>query len=120
LVDKRIKQEYNLEYEISNNNEGALSAVRSGQSKTAVNKTFRLGSHTILDWEKRIKETGSLEPALLVRKPRKLNRDELAEFHREYPDSTHKEAAEHFNCGKTTVQNALVAIGFTRKKNEKL
>jgi transposase len=55
---------------------------------------------------------------LLVRKPRKLNRDELAEFCRDNPDATHKEAAERFNCGKTTVQNALVAIGFTRKKTK--
>jgi transposase len=42
--------------------ERAVATVRSGENKTAVNKAFGLGSHTILNLEKRIKETGSLEP----------------------------------------------------------
>jgi transposase len=96
--------------------ECALNALAKGYTKDAVREMFGLGQHTLQDWEKLQKETGSLENRPLNRKPRKIGRQELIDYYAENPFALDTEAAEHFNCSAQGVRDACKAIGYTRKK----
>jgi len=78
---------------------------------------FRLGTHTLRDWEILEEETGSLENRLLERKPYKINREKLLSYYKEHPDSTNKETAIAFGCSVSGIRSAKSALRITRKKN---
>jgi len=96
----------------------ALDALSWGHTREEVRKKYHLGSHTLQDWEKLQKETGSLENRPLNRKPRKIDRDELREYYRNNPFAMDIEAAQHFGCTPQGIRDARKASKITRKKNE--
>ena len=96
--------------------EKALAALRKGYSKKEVNEMYELGINTLRSWEKLEEESGSLENRPLDRKAYKIDRDALGKFCEEYPFSTHKEAAMHFDCDESGIRRAKKAINITRKK----
>jgi transposase len=79
---------------------------------------LELGSHTMQDWEKLLKETGSLSNRPLNRRPRKIDRQELLGYYREYPLALDIEVAKHFNCTAQSIRAACKSIGITRKKTK--
>ena len=95
----------------------ALEALQKGYSKKHVNEVFGLSINTLKSWEKLEKETGSLEKRPLDRKPSKVDRDELRNYYKDNPMDTHKEAAIHFNCVKSSIRYAKKVAGITRKKD---
>ena len=94
----------------------ALEAVKKGYTKTEVNELFGLANNTLKEWENLEIETGSLENRPLVRKPRKINREELQRYCDENPFATHLEAAAFFNCSESGIRSVKKILGITRKK----
>ena len=95
--------------------ERALKALRAGKSREEVNEMFGLGTHTLRDWEKLEKETGSLDKRPLDRKP-KIDLDALQKYCEEFPFATHVEAGVYFGCSERVIRYAKKKIGVTRKK----
>jgi len=92
--------------------ERALKALRSGKSRDEVNEMYGLGTHTLRDWEKLEKETGSLEKRPLDRKPG-IDLEALREYCKEFPFATHIEAGLHFGCSERVIRYAKDKLGIT-------
>jgi len=82
-------------------------------------KVFGIARCTISDWKKLKKETGSLNPPPLNRKPRKLDHKKLVEYVTARPDAYLREIAAEFKVHIETVRKALLKLGFTQKKRSK-
>ena len=78
--------------------------------------TFGISKTTIIDWEKLLLETGSLEKRPLNRSFKKIDPVKLGEFIIENPDAYLSEIAEQFNCSITAISNALENQKITFKK----
>jgi len=94
----------------------ALEALSNGHTKKEVNEMFGLSNNTLKSWEDLEMETGSIKNRPLVRKPRKIDRDELKKYCEENPFATHIEAAAFFGCTETGIRHAKKSLGITRKK----
>jgi len=78
--------------------------------------TFKIAKTTILDWERLLEETGSLEKRPLERSHKKIDPIALSEFILEFPDAYLHEIGEHFGASATAVYYALENQNITLKK----
>jgi transposase len=78
--------------------------------------TFGVSVSAIIDWEKLMEETGSLEKRPLNRTFKKIDPVELAEFVLANPDAYLHEIGEYFGCSATAVFYALENQHITLKK----
>ena len=79
-------------------------------------KTFGIAKTTIIDWEKLLEETGSLDKRPLKRGHKKIDPIELAEYVIEKPDAFLYEIGKHFGATATAVFYALKNQNITLKK----
>jgi transposase len=70
-------------------------------------QTFGISKTTIIDWEKLLKETGSLGKRPLHRTYKKIDPVELAAYILAFPDAYLDEIGAHFGCTGTAVSYAL-------------
>ena len=77
---------------------------------------FGLAKNTLKEWEDLEKENDSLENRTLIRKPFKIDRDELRKYCEEHPFAINKEVANHFCCTEGGIRQAKKKSGITRKK----
>jgi transposase len=77
---------------------------------------FGISVRVISSWKRRLKETHSLNPSPLNRKPRKLDHDKLKEYVEKHPDKYLREIGEEFHCAAETVRKALLKLKITLKK----
>jgi transposase len=82
-------------------------------------EVFKIARSAISAWKKLLKDTGSLKPAPLVRKPRKLDHEKLIEYVKAHPDAYLREIAAEFGVVIETVRKALIKLGYTQKKRPK-
>ena len=78
--------------------------------------TFKIAKTTILDWERLLAETGSLEKRPLERGHKKIDPAALSEFILEFPDAYLHEIGEHFGASAPAVFYALENQSITLKK----
>jgi hypothetical protein len=96
--------------------ERALKAPRGGKSGNEVNETYGFGTHTLKDWEKLEKETGSSKKRPLAGNPC-ADLEALRKYCEENPFATHIEAGVCFGCGERVIRRAKDKLEITRKKD---
>lgn len=87
-----------------------------GHTLEETHKVFKVSIGTIRTWEKQWKEKGSLVPAPVVRRHKKIEPERLKAYVQEHPDAYPKEIAREFNCCETAIRKAFGRLGITRKK----
>ena len=87
-----------------------------GHTLEKTHEVFNVSISTIRTWEKQWKEKGTLAPAPVVRRYKKIEPQRLKTYVREHPDAYPKEIALEFNCCETAVRKAFKRLGITRKK----
>lgn len=89
-----------------------------GHTLEETHKIFKVSISTIRKWEKQWKEKGTLSPAPVVRKYKKIEPERLKTYVQEHPDAYPGEIAKEFNCCETAIRKALKRLGITRKKRQ--
>ncbi len=91
-----------------------------GHTLKETHKVFKVSISTIRTWEKQWKEKGTLAPAPVVRKPKKIEPERLKTYVQEHPDAYPKEIAKEFKCCETAIRKAFERLGITRKKRRRI
>jgi transposase len=98
--------------------ERALAYRASGHTWAETQATFGVAVSTVQAWEKRLKETGSLEVRNPERRHKKVDPKELLRYVEEHPDAYLREIAEEFSCTEAAIRKALKRLQITRKKRQ--
>ena len=101
--------------------EKVINALESGYTATSISQTFDISRKTIFNWQKKLKETGTMEPEKFGRKDLSGKIQDLEEFRKfveEKPDRSSTELAKDWgDISSSTIRKYLKRIGFTNKKN---
>ena len=89
-----------------------------GHTLEETHKVFRVSISTIRAWEKHWEEKGTLTPAPVVRRYKKIDPEKLKAYVREHPEAYPKEIAVEFNCCETAIRKAFDRLSITRKKRQ--
>jgi transposase len=79
-------------------------------------EAFGISSSALKEWQKKYKETGSLENKPLERTWRKIDPEKLKADVQAHPDDFNDERAERFGCCGEAIRQALQKLKITRKK----
>jgi transposase len=96
-----------------------LSAVTfrtKGHSLAEVEEAYGIGRQTLGVWQKAANNGTLGEKKIQIRKPRKINLEELKKVVEERPDLYLPELAKMFECSTTAVQKRLDNLNITLKK----
>ena len=91
-----------------------------GHTLEETHKVFKVSISTIRRWEKQWKEKGTLAPAPVVRKPKKIDPERLKRYVQEHPDAYPGEIAKEFECCETAIRKAFDRLSITRKKRRRI
>jgi transposase len=80
---------------------------------------FKIAASSIIKWKKLLKETGSLKPIKVIRKPRKIDYVKLREYVEKYPDKYLREIAEVFKVSLRGIDYAFKKMKISLKKRPK-
>ena len=113
------KQEKNYNKEMSYSKDYRKRTIEyreEGHTLEETHRVFKVSISTIRTWEKQWKEKGTLTPAPVVRKYKKIDPERLKAYVQEHPDAYPSEIAKEFNCCETAIRKAFGRLGITRKK----
>ena len=94
-----------------------MEYLKEGHSYRQAQEVFKVGIATMVEWKKRLVETGSLARKPLNRRFKKIDPEKLEAYVNEHPDAYLREMAEVFHCSVNSVNKALKKLQITRKKN---
>ena len=97
-----------------------IDYVTKGHTEKETSKTLGVGTTTISNWKRMLRETGSLADKERHKTPHKLPDEELKSYIATHPDAYFTEIAVHFNCSDEGVRQACKRLCITRKKKTKL
>ena len=89
---------------------------REKHSQKETCEAFGISASALKEWQKKYKETGSLENKPLERKWRKIDPEKLKADVQAHPDDFNNERAERFGCSGEAIRQALEKLKITRKK----
>jgi len=91
--------------------------LAKGESKLFIEKTLDVTTKTILKWQKRHKEDGSIERIIpTTTRPRKVDYKKAQKFIEKNPDKTLKEIGEEFGVKDTAILYIAKKLNITYKK----
>ena len=91
--------------------------LSKGKSKLFIEETLGVATKTILKWQKRYHDTGSMERIIPVKtRPRKVDYKKARKFIEKNPDKTLKEIGEKFRVTDKAVWYITKQLGITYKK----
>jgi transposase len=93
-----------------------VAYVEAGHIYRDAAERFGVSERAICDWIRLKREMGSLKIEAVPRSPHKIRDEALKKYVTEHPDAYLKEIAEHFQCGISSVHDALKRNGITYKK----
>ncbi len=93
-----------------------LEYRREGHTLEQTSKVFKVDVTTIRNWEKRLKEEGSLANHEIKRPFKKIDPETLRLYVKNNPDAYLREIADVFKCCPTAIRKALQRLKITRKK----
>jgi len=96
-----------------------LDYITKGHTEKEASETLGVGTTTISNWKKMLRETGSLAEKERHKAPHKLPDEELKAYIAAHPDAYFTEIAAYFNCSDEGVRQACKRLGITRKKKTK-
>ncbi len=91
---------------------------QEGHTLEETRKVFKVAVSTIREWERRLKEKGSLAPDTPERCFKKIDPEKLKAYLSEHPDAYQWEMAKEFGCVQSAIQQSLKKLGITRKKRQ--
>jgi len=97
----------------------ALDYMAQGHTEKETAKALGIGTTTLSNWKRLLRETGSLANKERHKSPNKLPNEELRVYIAAHPDAFFTEIAAHFNCSDEGVRQACKRLGITRKKKTK-
>ena len=96
-----------------------MDYISQGHTEKETSRALGIGTTTISNWKRMLRETGSLADKERHKSPHKLPDEELKAYIAAYPDAYFTEIAVHFNCSDEGVRQACKRLGITRKKKTK-
>ena len=96
--------------------ERVLEHLGKGNTHKETAKLYGIGTTTLSQWKRLVKEGDNLEIKPRKRKPKKIEPEQLRAYVQEHPDAYLSEIAGEFHCATSSVHEALVKLGMTRKK----
>ena len=93
-----------------------ILCVKNGENFLNTAKKFGITHVTVRRWYYMDLNGSLADPEPKIRKPKKLNPEELKRFVDENPDKTIKQIADHFNVWYQSVYYRLNKMGYTYKK----
>ncbi len=100
--------------------ERTIEYRQEGHTLKETSKVFKVTITTIREWEKRLKEKGTLAPDTPRRSFKKIDPEKLKAYLAEHPDAYQREMAKEFGCVESAIRRVLKKLGITRKKDEAL
>ncbi len=100
--------------------ERTIEYRQAGHTLEETHQTIKVARSTIQEWEKQLKETGSLEKKELHRSFRKIDPEKLRAYVAEHPDAYQSEMAAALGCSESGIRDALKRYKITRKKDDQL
>lgn len=99
--------------------EKVIDFIKQGHTQTEATKVFGIGRTTIYRWLVKVSRGENLKPlSNSIRKPKKINPDDLLKYSEEHMGQTLKEIAEFFGVAHSSVWYRLKKLGFVCKKND--
>ena len=97
--------------------ERVFDLLAKGKSKLFIEETLGVATKTILKWQKRYEEVGSMERIVPVTtRPRKVNYKKAQKFIEKNPDKTLKEIGKKFGVKDTAILYIAKKLNITYKK----
>jgi transposase len=97
--------------------ERVFDLLSRGKSKLFIEETLGVATKTILKWQKRYEEVGSMERIVPVTtRPRKVNYKKAQKFIEKNPDKTLKEIGNQFGVKDTAILYITKKLNITYKK----
>lgn len=90
--------------------------IKKGLSFSEISTQFQIDYMTVKRWLKMYKEGSLQDPKPKLRKPKKLNPNDLKKYVNQNPDLTIKQIANHFNVWPQAVFYRLNKLNYTYKK----
>ncbi len=97
-----------------------LSLLKNGKTQEEVSSFLNISIRTIQRWLRCEKLGESLNPKTHNPRHRKIDKDALLKYVKEFPDKTLKEIAKVFNVAHSSVDKMLKKFSITLKKNNSL
>ena len=91
-----------------------------GHTLEETHKVFKVSISTIRTWEKQWKEKGTLAPAPVVRKPKKIDPERLKTYVQEHPDAYPAKLRRTLDAAKLRYAKRLSDWGSHEKKDDAL
>jgi transposase len=104
---------YSIEYR-----KRVLEYIKEGHTYKQAQEVFKVGSTTIKEWKKLLKETGTLQKRPLNRSSRVYDSDKLCAYMQKNPQALLKEIAAHFGGSTSGANSALAREKITFKKRQ--
>ena len=96
--------------------ERVLKHLEKGNTQSETAKLYGIGTTTLSQWKRLVKQGDDLEIKPRKRKPKKIEPEKLRAYVQSHPDAYLSEIAEEFHCATSSVHEALGKLGITRKK----
>ena len=96
--------------------ERVLKHLGKGNTHNETAKLYGIGTTTLSQWKRLAKQGDDLEIKPRKRKPKKIEPEKLRTYVQEHPDAYLSEIARELHCATSSVHEALVKLGMTRKK----
>ena len=97
--------------------ERVFDLLAKGKSKLFIEETLGVATKTILKWQRRYEEVGSMERIVPVAtRPRKVNYRKAKKFIEKNPDKTLKEIGDQFGVKDTAILYITKKLNITYKK----
>ena len=97
-----------------------LSLLKNGKTQEEVSNFLSISTRTIQRWCRIEKLGESLKPKTNNPRQRKINKDDLLKYVKEFPDKTLKEIGKVFGVAHSSVDRMLKKLSITLKKNDSL
>jgi len=97
-----------------------LSLLKKGKTQEEVSNFLSISIRTIQRWCRSEKLGESLKPKTNNPRQRKINKDDLLKYVKEFPDKTLKEIGKVFGVAHSSVDRMLKKLSITLKKNDSL
>ena len=97
--------------------ERVFDLLAKGKSKLFIEETLGVATKTILKWQKRYEEVGSMERVIpTITRPRKVNYIKIQKFIEKNPDKTLKEIGDKFSITDKAIWHITKRLNIIYKK----
>ncbi len=97
--------------------EKVIALLKEGKSQKEIAEFLNISVRTIQRWQKAFSSGQTLVPQNKTARKRKIDKEKLLSYIREFPDKTLKEMGKVFGVAHSSIERALKKLSITFKKN---